>query len=221
MKTKSSDGYDIVFDVSGRGAPVLLLHGFSQSRTLWSRFGWVERLSRNYSVIVMDMRGCGESGAPIRPDEYSVARHVADVDSVLEGLAIERCAVWGWSFGGTLALHLAKRGSKIASALVAGTHFGRVFTDQYIRGRSADTSDPVTRARWEGLRSWPAVEPAELKCRTAVYSGTNDGNVVVQLESRRDEIESAGIELCVFPDLRHGELLSKVGVVDAFVRRHL
>lgn len=220
MKTKSSDGCDIVFDLSGRGAPVLLLHGFSQSRTLWSHFGWVERLGRN-SVIVMDMRGCGESGAPIEPDDYSVARHIADVDAVLDALAIERCAVWGWSFGGTVALHLAKRGSKIASALVAGTHFGRVFTDQYVRERLADASDRLTRARWEGLRTWPAVEPAELRCPTTVYSGTNDGNVVVQLEGRRGEIESAGIELRVFPDLRHGELLSKVDVIEAFVHEHL
>ncbi len=220
MKTKSADGCDIAFDVSGRGAPVLLLHGFSQSRALWSHFGWVERLSRKYSVIVMDMRGCGESSAPMEPDDYSLTRHLADVDAVLEALAIGRCAVWGWSFGGTLALHLAKRGSKISSALVAGTHFGRVFTDKYIRERLAEASDR-TRARWEGLRSWPAVEPAELKCPTAVYSGTNDGNVVVQLERRRREIESAGIELRIFPDLRHGELVSKVGAIDEFVHRHL
>jgi pimeloyl-ACP methyl ester carboxylesterase len=221
MKTKSADGCEIAFDVTGGGDTVILLHGFSQSRSLWAHYGWVERLSGKFSVITIDLRGCGESGQPTESKDYAIVRHLADVDAVLQALDVEYCSVWGWSFGGTLALQLAKRGQTVKSALIAGTYFGKVFTDRYVRERQAGTADELARTRWEGLRSWPSVAPKEMSCPTAVYSGTQDGNVAVQLEAQRQEIESAGIELQIFPDLKHGELLSKADVVEEFVTRNL
>ena len=39
-----NDGVKIAFEVQGRGAPILLLPGFSQSREAWKQAGFVEPL---------------------------------------------------------------------------------------------------------------------------------------------------------------------------------
>ncbi|MGE0623197.1 MAG: alpha/beta fold hydrolase [Pseudomonadales bacterium] len=217
MNAFSSDGCRSVYDVTGRGPPVLLLHGFSQDRRLWSHFGWVETLNRRgFLVINMDLRGCGESDRPTQSARYSAPSHIADVEAVLAACSLEHCTVWGWSFGGTLALHLAAACGSATRALVAGTYFGAVFTDEYVNERMKVTKDEQTRARWQGLRSWPKVEPSDVRCPTTVYSGTNDGNVVVKLEDQRDQIEASNIHLRVFQGLSHGELVSSVEMLEDF-----
>lgn len=217
MKVNSSDGCEISFDAIGSGKALILLHGFSQSGNMWSRFDWPERLAKERFVVSMDMRGCGHSEFPQDTDSYSIEHHIADVDAVAKGLDIDEYSIWGWSLGGTLALHLAKRTTVISFALISGTYFGKLFTDQYIEQRLKTTKDEHSRTRWAGLRSWPGVEPADIHCDTCVYSGSNDGNVVNQLNQQRESIESAGIELRIFPGLNHGELVSQVDIVGGYV----
>lgn len=49
----------IAFDRFGAGPPVLLLHGFPETRAAWHRVA--PRLARRYSVIAADLPGYGES----------------------------------------------------------------------------------------------------------------------------------------------------------------
>jgi len=121
--------------------------------------------------------------------------------------------LWGWSCGGTLGLHVAARSPRIRRAVMAGTSCGRLFTDVYGQRRLAEAVQPVVRARWQGVQSWPGVEPEDVQCPTLVYTGSADGHVVVQLHQQQAAIEAAGVYLHVLNNLTHGGLVSAVDVV--------
>jgi len=216
MNIASLDGTRISFDVVGAGPPIILLHGFSHDRTIWSRTGWVERLRSEFRVVTIDLRGCGESDKPSVADAYSLEAHMADVDAVLLELRVERPMVWGWSFGATLALHLAKNAA-VARTAAAGTYFGPIFTSAYVEARLSEATSVLQRVRWSGLESWPAVEPSEVRGPLLVYTGTRDGNVTRHLQRQRASIEVAGGHLHVLEGLNHIELLTATGPVAAVV----
>ncbi len=88
MNATSTDGVQVHFDVSGRGRGILLLHGFGDDRSLWTRSAWVARLQNEFTVITMDFRGCGESGKPDSPSAYSLESHFADIDAVLAACGV-------------------------------------------------------------------------------------------------------------------------------------
>jgi pimeloyl-ACP methyl ester carboxylesterase len=203
----------IAYEVHGTGPVLLLLHGFSNDRRIWAKHGWIGHLQPTFTVITMDMRGCGDSDAPLAPNAYRVEQHRADVAAVADACHVDQFRLWGWSFGATLGLHLAARSPRLQRAVIAGTYFGRLFTDGYVQRRLAEAMRPVERARWQGVQSWPGVEPEDVQCPMLVYTGAADGNVVEQLQQQRVAIEAAGVSLHILDNLRHGELVSAVDVV--------
>lgn len=228
---------------------MLLLHGFSNSREIWSTYKWIKRLQSEFTVITIDLRGCGESTGATDPTAYTIENHIADIHAVINACEVDQFRAWGWSFGATIGLHLAARSSRMARAAVAGTYFGRIFTEAYVQGQLAkieplaqaqaegklDQLDlspkaqafwtqanlPVYMARVKGLASWPGVEPQDVQCPVLVYTGTADGNVVVQLQKQRETIETAGLQLQVFNGLNHSQLISQADTVYPVIRSFL
>src|SRR4030095_4537992 len=82
---------------------------------------------------------------------------LAEVCAVADACSVERFCLWGWSFGGTLSLHLAARSSRCQRAVIAGTCFGRLFTEAYVQRRLAEAMQPVMRVRWQGVQAWPGI----------------------------------------------------------------
>ncbi len=93
----------------GDGPPVLLLHGYPQSRTMWHRVAPV--LAERFRLVIPDLRGYGQSGAP-RPDPgatlYSKRAMAADQVAVMDHLGIDRFAVVGHDRGGRVGHRLAR-----------------------------------------------------------------------------------------------------------------
>ena len=66
-----NDGVGIEYEVTGEGRPVVLLHGFPDSRRLWRH--QVHALAdAGYKVIVPDQRGYGGSDKPSEVDRYNM-----------------------------------------------------------------------------------------------------------------------------------------------------
>lgn len=102
-----SDGVRIHYTDEGRGAPVVLLHGFAVSADVnWRWPGITRALARDNRVISMDLRGHGRSGKPAGVARYG-AQMVSDVTRLLDHLGIDRAYVAGYSLGGFVALKLA------------------------------------------------------------------------------------------------------------------
>jgi haloacetate dehalogenase len=104
---------------SGRGPPLLLLHGFPQTHLMWRDVAPL--LARHFTVICADLRGYGQSGCPpSAPDHapYSKRTMAIDMVRVMERLGFSRFAVAGHDRGGRVAYRLAldhpKRVTKLA-----------------------------------------------------------------------------------------------------------
>jgi pimeloyl-ACP methyl ester carboxylesterase len=222
VKTTSEDSVHIAYDVRGKGRSVLLLHGFGNDRAMWDRYGWTARLESEFKVITLDFRGCGESDKPQLPSAYSIDSHLADIEAVIAASGGGKPVVWGWSLGATVALHLASRG-KVAATIAAGTFFGPIFTPAFIKAGTAEASGEIDRSRLLGMGTWLEVQPDQIEVRLLIYTGTNDGNVVKQLELQRKNIEAAGGELEVLQDCNHLELITETekvaAIVEPFIRR--
>lgn len=99
----------------GRGSPVLLLHGFGgDARWQWSDL--VAALSRSHTVIAPDLVWFGGSVSSRR--RYSLAYQADVIAGVLRKLDIERTAVVGSSYGGFVALQLARDRPALVDRLV-------------------------------------------------------------------------------------------------------
>jgi len=100
-------GVGIHYEVEGRGSPLVLQHGLSESLVNWYEFGYVDALARDHQLVLIDARGHGESDKPHDDSQYVDSAMPLDVVAVLDELKIERSAFFGHSLGGLIGLALA------------------------------------------------------------------------------------------------------------------
>ena len=110
------NGIEIDYEDTGRGRAVLLSHGFSATRRMWT--GQHEAFRDRYRVISWDMRGHGQTEAPDDPAQYSHPLTVADMKGLLEHLGIRRAVIGGLSLGGTMSLEFYVAHPEMVEALV-------------------------------------------------------------------------------------------------------
>lgn len=92
------NGIDLAYSDDGRGLPVVFLHAFPFNRTMWEPQRLA--LSKRYRVITVDLRGHGESDAPLW--RYTLDLFADDVKGLLDHLDIQRAVLVGLSMGGYL-----------------------------------------------------------------------------------------------------------------------
>lgn len=93
----------------GKGSPVLLLHGYPQTHVMWHKIA--PRLAQDFSVVVPDLRGYGDSSKP--PDGenhfgYSKRATARDQVEVMERLGFTHFAVVGHDRGARVAHRLTR-----------------------------------------------------------------------------------------------------------------
>jgi haloacetate dehalogenase len=93
---------------AGSGPPLLLLHGHPQTHLMWHQVA--PPLTQDFTVVVADLRGYGESSKPATtPDHepYSKRAMARDQVAVMRELGFERFSVAGHDRGGRVAYRLA------------------------------------------------------------------------------------------------------------------
>jgi pimeloyl-ACP methyl ester carboxylesterase len=110
---------------SGRGEPVVLLHGFGASAYSWRHV--MAALASDYELIAMDLNGHGYTERARGAAAYTVAGQLDLVLGVMDALGVDTAHVAGHSYGGALATHLAWRHPRRVRSLVlvdsAGTDY--------------------------------------------------------------------------------------------------
>jgi pimeloyl-ACP methyl ester carboxylesterase len=90
----------------GTGAPVLLLHGFPDSRHLW-RYQIGPLAAAGFRVIAPDLRGFGDAPRPQDAKEYARPLLMADVLGILDALGLKQVQMVAHDHGAGLAWRLA------------------------------------------------------------------------------------------------------------------
>ncbi|MHA6492981.1 alpha/beta fold hydrolase [Pseudomonas borbori] len=88
------------------GRPLWLLHGFPECWYSW-RKQVGPLVSAGYRVLIPEMRGYGQSGAPHEPAAYDVVTICADIQGAMDQLGQRQVCVIGHDWGAPIAWHLA------------------------------------------------------------------------------------------------------------------
>jgi pimeloyl-ACP methyl ester carboxylesterase len=113
-KTVAVNGIQMYYETQGEGEPLVLLHGFSGSGGAWRRF--VPELSKQYRLIVPDLRGHGRSTNPTR--QFTHRQSARDVFALLDKLGIRAFKGMGISTGGMTLIHMATQQPARVEAMV-------------------------------------------------------------------------------------------------------
>ncbi|RZQ63900.1 alpha/beta fold hydrolase [Amycolatopsis suaedae] len=103
-----ADGVRINCAVAGEGPPVLLLHGYPQTHRIWHHVA--PALAGEFTVVVADLRGYGDSDKPEPdPEHLTYSKRLMAIDQVtlMRELGFPRFAVAGHDRGGRVAHRMA------------------------------------------------------------------------------------------------------------------
>ena len=161
----------------GSGAPVVLLHGSGCSGAQWRELA--ERLSARYRVLAPDLYGYGATAHWPGREAFSLA-HEAEIVHALLGHVGEPAHLVGHSYGGAVALHVARlRSDRLRSLVLIEPVAFHLLSDQT---EVADIGGSIARAvtsgdyagggnvfidYWNGLGSWDALPAAKRQAMAA------------------------------------------------------
>ncbi len=113
MRKELSNGNGkLVYDVYGEGQPVLLVHGFGETRTVWKH--QVETLSQQFKLYVPDLPGSGDSDLQA---DSSMEGMAATLKTLVDKENIEPFMLVGHSMGGYISLAFAEKYPEMLSSL--------------------------------------------------------------------------------------------------------
>ena len=101
-------GSAVALSTAGSGPPLLLLHGYPQTRACWHRVA--PGLAERFTVVAADLRGYGESAKPPggeRHEAYAKRAMAADLVGAMRALGHPRFGVAGHDRGGRVAHRMA------------------------------------------------------------------------------------------------------------------
>jgi pimeloyl-ACP methyl ester carboxylesterase len=141
-----ANGVDLYVEVHCNGEPLLLLHGFSGSSQNWAAI--VAEWSREFQLIIPDLRGHGRSGILKEPFRHQDA--ASDISALLDHLGISVCKGLGISGGGNVLLHLATRQPERVKAMVLVS--ATPYFPAQARSIMRQYPDSLPPEQWEVLR---------------------------------------------------------------------
>lgn len=108
------NGVQLGYDDQGQGLPLVFLHAFPMNRRMWEP--QVSALAGRYRVITVDVRGHGESDAPLW--RYSLEQYAEDLRALLDHRHIGQAVLIGLSMGGYLVFAFHRKYPDRVKALV-------------------------------------------------------------------------------------------------------
>ena len=112
----------LYYETEGNGPPLLFTHGLGSTHQMWREYGYVDQLKDDFTTIIYDQRGHGQSDKPHEPQAYDYRLMAGDALAVLDALHIERSHFWGYSLGGSVGFGLAELApQRFCSMILGGT----------------------------------------------------------------------------------------------------
>ncbi|CUQ65948.1 alpha/beta fold hydrolase [Candidatus Nitrospira inopinata] len=112
------NGISLAYSDQGKGLPLIFLHAFPLNRTMWEP--QVEALSSEFRIVTVDLRGHGESDAPLW--RYTLDQAAEDVRALMDHLSIGQAVLVGLSMGGYILFAFHRRyPDRIKGLILANT----------------------------------------------------------------------------------------------------
>ncbi|MFJ8632091.1 alpha/beta fold hydrolase [Streptomyces sp. NPDC093568] len=103
----ASDGTEIAYHLRGEGAPLVVLPGGPMRASAY--LGDLGGLSAHRQLVLLDLRGTGDSAVPSDPATYRCDHLVDDVEILRAHMGLDHMDVLGHSAGASLAMLYAAR----------------------------------------------------------------------------------------------------------------
>ena len=149
----TSDGVRIAYATIGEGPPLIQIPGWvSHLEVTWENAqfrNWYQELAQHFLVVRYDKRGTGLSDRGV--SDFSIDTRVLDLEAVVDHLKLRRCALWGLSEGGPVAIAYAARQPRRVSRLILYGTFARMNPTPE-QQETIDALVALVRAEW-GLGS--------------------------------------------------------------------
>jgi haloacetate dehalogenase len=183
-KQITANGTTIHLKHGGSGPPLLLLHGYPESHLMWHKIA--PRLAEDFTVVVPDLRGYGDSGKPPGDPEhrtYSKRVMAQDQAEVMQQLGFDTFFLVGHDRGARVSHRLTldhpKRVRKLAvldiipthkmfkivnKAMATATHhwFFLIQPYDYPERLIGAASEYFLRSRFERIENYRAIFPEEV-----------------------------------------------------------
>lgn len=188
-------GVKLYYEDTGRGMPLLLLHGFGRTGSDWDLFK--SELSKSHRLITMDLPGHGRSDWMDTTDVYLHKKAAEYIIGLLDALHIDSVNIMGISSGGFITLYIATLRPQLARKIVIIG--GQVYYSETTRNVISSVADPdknplrehqinshgkqkaslLTRQFWNFRKLYgdPSFTPdvlATVKAKTLIIHGDDD-----------------------------------------------
>jgi len=115
FETVPINGKGIYYEVYGKGEPLILLHGYTQSSVSWKPY--IDDYRNDYEIYVVDLTGHGKSD-PFKND-LSVKSVAQDLNYLIKYLKLEKVKAIGFSFGGDVLFQLALLNPMLIESMIS------------------------------------------------------------------------------------------------------
>lgn len=113
---QSFDGTSIYYEVRGEGEPMIFVYGIACLINHWHF--QIEHFSKNFKVIVFDIRGHHKSAVPKNPENLSLAAIAQDLPFLFREIGIKKAHFVGHSFGAQALLQAYDETPEIFLSLI-------------------------------------------------------------------------------------------------------
>jgi len=212
------NGKSIYYEVYGKGKPLFLLHGYTQSSAAWRDH--VSDYIDEYQVYLVDLSGHGKSDA--FTETLSIKQVAESLNALIQHLQLDKINAFGFSYGGDVLYQLALiNPSLIQSMITIGSLGSWSIKDypeieksfiyenakDYSWIKNAHKSDEQVRIMFEQFKNYSIRlsnnDLKSIKTNVMIVAGDNDQGVPLEeiLRARKNLPNS---DLWIIPNVGHG-----------------
>ena len=133
MPLVDNNGTTIHYVVEGQGPPIVMIHASMGSYREWYGPDYVDALKSEYKLVLVDLRGHGESDRPHDIPSYDSKAFTSDIIAVLDDLKITKAHCWGYSMGGKIAFWLSRHNPERFLSFIIGGAYPQEYENEQLK----------------------------------------------------------------------------------------
>jgi pimeloyl-ACP methyl ester carboxylesterase len=212
------NGKNIYYEAYGKGTPLFMLHGYTQSSEIWRDH--VNDYIDDYQVYLVDLTGHGKSDA--FTETLSIDKVAEDLNMLVQYLKLDKINALGFSYGGDVLYQLALINPSLIDSMVTIGSLGSWSIKDYPEIESSYTyeiakdypwikgahkSDEQVRIMFEQFKNYSIRmsndDLKRIKTNVLIVAGDNDQGVPLE-EVIRSRKHLPNSDLWIIPNVGHG-----------------